>query len=161
MHAVATENNLHGLVRQRQTLEFWSYLVAEVRELEVVIAGDVRVTAMFQRDAKKVSNVGEIECEHFKRDGGCRQGGLCPNKHVELLPKQGKCYNCGGIGHRVNDCSRPKRTQQKETTEKRDFQKPKVAQALEVADESERESVSKTVAATVREILGEPEPMGH
>ena len=39
-HAVITENNLHGLVRQRQTLEFWSYLVAEVRELEVVFAGD-------------------------------------------------------------------------------------------------------------------------
>ena len=46
----------------------------------------------------------------------------------------------------------------KETTEKRDFQKPKVAQVLELTKESERESVSKTVAATVREILGEPEP---
>ena len=53
LHAVITENNLHGLVRQRQTLEFWSYLVAEVTELEVVIAGDVRAAAMIQRDAKK------------------------------------------------------------------------------------------------------------
>ena len=75
--------------------------------------------------------------------------GLCPNKHVRLLSMQGKCYNCGGLGHRSNDCSQPKRTQQKETTEKRDFQKPKIAQASEVADESARESVSKIVAATV------------
>ena len=122
-----------------------------------MIAGDVRVAAMIQRNAKKVSIVGEIECEYFKRDGGCRQGSLCPNKHVRM-PKQGKCFNCGGIGHGANDCSRPKRTQQKATTGQRDFQKPKVAQALEVADEKERESVSKIVAATLCEILGEPEP---
>ena len=158
LHAVTTENNLHGLVRQRPTLEFWSYLVAEVREREFVIAGDVRVAAMIQRDAKKASNAGEIECEYFMKDGRCRQGCLCPNKHVRLLPNQEKCHNCSGIGHRTNDCSRPKRTQQKETTEKRDFQKPKVAQVLEVTEESERESVSKMRAATDHEILGEPEP---
>ena len=48
--------------------------------------------------------------------------------------------------------------QHKEKTEKRESQNPKVAQMLEVADESERENVSKIVAATVREILGDPEP---
>ena len=99
LHTVVTENNLHGLVRQRQILEFWSYLVAEVRELEVVTVGDVRAAALIQRDEKQGSSVVEIECEHFKRDGGCRQRSLCPYKHVKLLPsereKPGKCYNCG------------------------------------------------------------------
>ena len=99
-----------------------------------MIAGDVRVAAMIQRDAKKASNVGEIVCEYFMKDGGCRQRSLCPNKHVRLLAKQIKCFHCDGIGHRADDCSRPKRTQQKETTEKRDFQKPKVAQVLEVTE---------------------------
>ena len=89
LHAVISKNNLHGLVRQRQTLEFRSYLVAEVRELEVVIAGDVRVAAVIQRDTKKVSPVSEIECEFFMKHGGCRQGSLSPNKHVRLLPMQG------------------------------------------------------------------------
>ena len=46
----------------------------------------------------------------------------------------------------------------KEKREKRLLETLKAAQALKVADESERESVSKIVAATVREILGEPEP---
>ena len=76
---------------------------------------------------------------------------------MKLLPKQGKCYNCGALGHRENECARPK-PQQKEKTEKRESQNPKVAQMLEVADESERENVSKIVAATVREILGDHEP---
>ena len=53
LHAVITENNLNVFVRQRQALKCWSYLVGEVRELEVVIAGDVRVAAVIQRDAKK------------------------------------------------------------------------------------------------------------
>ena len=108
LRAVITENNLHGLVRQRQTLEFWSYLVAEVRELEVVIAGDVRVAAMIQWDAKNASNVSEIECEYLIKYGGCRQGGLCPNKHVTPFLKQRKCYNSGEVGQRANDCSRAK-----------------------------------------------------
>ena len=70
-------------------------------------------------------------------DGGCRRGGLCSNKHVKLLPKQGKCCNCGGTGHRAIKCPRPKRTQQKEPNEKRNFQKPKVSQAVAVAEERE------------------------
>ena len=36
--------------------------------------------------------------------------------------------------------------------------KPKVAQVSEMSEESGKESVSKIAAATVREILGEPEP---
>ena len=66
LHTVVAENNLHGLVRQRQFLEFWSYLVAEVRELEVVTVGDVRAAALIQRNEKQGSGVVEIECEHFK-----------------------------------------------------------------------------------------------
>ena len=45
LHTVVTENNLHGLVRHRQIVEFWSYLVAEVRELEVATGRDVRAAA--------------------------------------------------------------------------------------------------------------------
>ena len=73
-------------MKQKQTLEFLSYLVVEVRELEVVTVGDVRAAALIQRNEKQGSSVVEIECEHFKKDGGCRQGSLCPYK------QQGKCY---------------------------------------------------------------------
>ena len=76
---------------------------------------------------------------------------------MKLLPKQGKCHNCGALGHRANDCARPK-PQHEEKTEERESQNPKVAQMLEVADESEKENVSKIVAASVREILGDSEP---
>ena len=137
LHAVITEKISE--VRERE------------RELEVVVPGDVRVAAMTQRDSKKASNVSEIEGGYFMTDGGCRRGGLCSNKHVKHLPKQGKCCNCGGTGHRAIEC----RTQLKEPTEKRNFQKPKVSRAVEVAEESERESVSRIVAATGRDILGE------
>ena len=61
-HAVISEKNVQGLVRQRHTLEFWSYLVAEVRERE---AGDVRVANVIQWDVNKVSNVTDIESEFF------------------------------------------------------------------------------------------------
>ena len=149
-YTVVSENNLH-------CLEFWSCLVAEMRKLEVVSVGDVKAAALIQRNEKQGSSVAEIKCEYFKKDGGYRQGSLCPHKHVKLLPKQGKYYNYGALGHRANECARPK-PQQKGKTEKRESQKPKVAQMLEVADESERENVSKIVTATVREILGDLEP---
>ena len=50
------------------------------------------------------------------------------------------------------------RSHNKKKTEKRGSQNSKVAQLLEVADEGENENVSKIVEATVREILGYPEP---
>ena len=90
LHTVVTENNLHGLVRQRQILEFWSYLVAEVRELEVVTVGDVGASALIQRDEKQGSSVVEIECEHFKRDGGCRQGSPVSVQACEVVAKARK-----------------------------------------------------------------------
>ena len=75
---------------------------------------------------------------------------------MKLLPRQGKCYICGALGRRANECSRPKQ-QQRERTEKRETQNPKVSQALEMPDEVERENMSKIVGATVREILGDPD----
>ena len=71
LHTVVTENNLHGLVRQGQIVEFWSYLVAEVRELEVATGRDVRAAAMIQTTEKQGSSAVDVECEYFKKDVGC------------------------------------------------------------------------------------------
>ena len=97
-----------------------------------------------------------LNVSFFKKDGGCRRGSLCSYKHARLLARQGKCYNCGAHGHRASECSRPEQ-QQGERTEKRDSQNPRISQALEIPAEDERENVSKIVAATVREILGDPD----
>ena len=75
---------------------------------------------MMHKDVAKMSNESEIECGFFKGDGGCKQGGLCPNMHVRFLPTQEKCYNCGANGHRAKVCLRPKQSQQRATTERRD-----------------------------------------
>ena len=48
--------------------------------------------------------------------------------------------------------------QQRGGTDKRESQNPRVAQVLEVPDDGEREGVSRIVAATVREIMGDPDP---
>ena len=156
LHTVVTENNFHGLVRQRQIVEFWSYLVAEVRELEVATGRDVRAAAMIQTTEKQGSSAVDVECEYFKKDVGCRHRSLYPHKHVKLLARKGKCYNCGALGHRTNECPQPKRQQR--GIDKGKSQNPGVAQVLEVPDDGERESVSRIVAATVREILGDPDP---
>ena len=65
LHTVITENILHGLVRHRQILEFWSYLVAEVRELEVVSGRGGRAVAVFQKTDKQGLSAVGIECEVF------------------------------------------------------------------------------------------------
>ena len=54
-----------------------------------------------------------------------------------------KCCKCGADGHRANACPRPKRTQRKEATERRYFQKPPVAQVSEARERVREESVSK------------------
>ena len=70
LHTVVTENNLHGLVRQIQIVECWSYLVAEVRELEVATGRDVRAAAMIQTTEKQGSSAVDVECEYFEKE--CR-----------------------------------------------------------------------------------------
>ena len=90
-HTVNTESNLHGLVRQRQIGEFWSYLVAEVRELEVVTGRDGSAAAVTQKTDKQGLSAVGIECEYFKKDLGCRKRSLCSYKHAKLLARQGKC----------------------------------------------------------------------
>ena len=54
-------------MRQRQIVEFWSYLVAEVRELEVATGRDVRVAALIQTTEKQGSSAVDVECEYFKK----------------------------------------------------------------------------------------------
>ena len=51
--------------------------------------------------------------------------------------------NAGGVRvavvverHRADKCAQPKRPQQKETTEKKDFQKPKIAQVSKSREEA-------------------------
>ena len=46
-----------------------------------------------------------------------------------------------------------KQSQQRATTERRDSQKPQVAQVSEMSEENEKESVTKIAAATVRGIF--------
>ena len=104
--------------------------------------GNVRIAAVKQKDVAKVSNESEIECEFFRRDGGCKQGSLCPNMHVRFSPTQEKCYNCGAYEHRKKNCViDQKQPQQRATTERRDSQKPQVAQVSEISEESEKEGV--------------------
>ena len=143
LHTVNTENNLHGLVTQRQIGEFWSYLVAEVRELEVVTGRDGSAAAVTQKTDKQGLSAVGIECEYFKKDLGCRQSSLCSYKHAKLLARQGKCCNCGALGHRASECSRPKQ-QQRERTEKRESQNPRISQALKMPTKVEIENVSKS-----------------
>ena len=67
LHTVITENNLHGFVRQRQILEFWSNLVADVRELEVVIGRGGSAAAVTQKTDKPGLSAVGIECEFLRR----------------------------------------------------------------------------------------------
>ena len=54
-----------------------------------------------------------------------------------------KCCNCGADGHRANARPRPKRTQPKEATERRYFQKPEVAPDSRVKESERGECVKK------------------
>ena len=72
-------------MRQRQTLEFWSYLVAEVRELE---AGDVRVANVIQWDVNKVSNVTDIESEFFLNMEGADMEACVPTSMYVSCPRR-------------------------------------------------------------------------
>ena len=46
-------------------MEFWSYLVAEVTELEVVSGRDARAAAVIQKTDKEGLSAIGIECEYF------------------------------------------------------------------------------------------------
>ena len=139
LHTVTTENNLHGFVRQTQILKFWSYLVAEVRELEVVTGRDGSAAAATQKTDKQGLSAVGIDCEFLKNDLGCRQGSLCSYKHAKMLATRGKCYNCGPLGHRACECSRPKN--KRDEGQKREPQNPRTSQTLKMPAEYDGENV--------------------
>eukprot|EP00971_Amphidinium_carterae_P276411 5485023-Amphidinium_carterae.1 len=45
-------------------------------------------------------------CTDFLTDRGCNKGGQCRLRHP---PTPGKCLRCGGNGHSVQECRRPRR----------------------------------------------------
>ena len=135
-----------------------SYIVSEARELEVLISGNVRIAAVKQKAVAKVSNEIEIECEFFKRDGGCKEEVCVQTCMCDFRPCKRNVAIVARMDIEQKCVFDQKQSQQRATTERRDSQKPKVAQVSEMRDESEKESVSKIASATVRENLGEAEP---
>ena len=109
-----------------------------MRELEVVTGRDGSAAAVTQKTDKQGLSAVSIECDFLKKDLGCRQGSLCSYKHAKMLARQGKCCNCGPLGHRACECSRPKNN---EKGQKRESQNPRISQALKVPAEYERENV--------------------
>ena len=52
---------------------------------------------------------GKGPCRFFLNEEGCRLGRGCRSFHdLQLAQEQGKCFNCGSVAHRADQCSSPK-----------------------------------------------------
>ena len=52
---------------------------------------------------------GKGPCRFFLNEEGCRLGRGCRSFHdLQMAQEQGKCFNCGSVAHRADQCSRPK-----------------------------------------------------
>ena len=54
------------------------------------------------------------ECMRYSKPTGCKEGGKCTYYHPQLLPSEGRCFNCGAPDHSFADCDEPKRERKTE-----------------------------------------------
>ena len=48
-------------------------------------------------------------CSFFLSESGCNKGASCSRTHdMQVAAQDGRCFNCGAIGHRKDQCTRPK-----------------------------------------------------
>ena len=99
-----------------------------------------------------------IECEYFEEGSGsgmqARHFVFPTNMRSCWLDKESATIVEHSVIEQVNaiDLS----NNREKVSEKRESQNPRISQALKMPAEVERENVSKIVAATVREIVGDP-----
>ncbi len=76
----------------------------------------------FEREGSEVKGTGKkgegkekggLPCRFFNTEGGCKKGRECSwLHHVEGEAK--RCWNCGGVDHYANQCTRPKEAKERE-----------------------------------------------
>ncbi|CAK0894421.1 unnamed protein product [Prorocentrum cordatum] len=70
-----------------------------------------KVKAKAKPEAKgkgKSGEPGQRPCRFFESDGGCRNGAQCTSLHQRPEKSEGKCFNCGAIGRKIDSCLRPR-----------------------------------------------------
>jgi len=63
-------------------------------------------------------------CKFWMTDEGCKRGDKCKFLHTVLDPKDGRCFQCSGIGHGKKDCPHQQRKKIAKTQADRSTRKP-------------------------------------
>ena len=84
--------------------------------------GDGRDKGLVPSNSSQVTS--KNACRYWLTEEGCKRGDKCKFVHTVLEPKDGRCFNCSGVGHGKRECPHQQKKKLAKTQAERTPRKP-------------------------------------